>query len=151
MSNPTKKLGKIGNYQTASKSASSPVDMAKIDIAKYAKILIVLFIPYTFYHQHKGRYAIFGLIGREEMELMSYFLKITEPEDGKNQLETSYKMLQTMFQMVPKVFVAQSIRPDLLEPMVHYVNRLMIETHALPRNTKELIAAYVSKLNACAY
>ncbi len=27
----------------------------------------------------------------------------------------------------------------------------MIETHALPRSTKELIAAYVSKLNACAY
>jgi alkylhydroperoxidase family enzyme len=56
-----------------------------------------------------------------------------------------------MFQMVPKVFVAQSIRPDLLEPIVQYVNRLTIETHALPRVTKELIAAYVSKLNACAY
>jgi alkylhydroperoxidase family enzyme len=56
-----------------------------------------------------------------------------------------------MFQMVPKVFVAQSIRPDLLELIANYVNRLMIETHALPRTTKELIAAYVSKLNDCAY
>ncbi len=60
-------------------------------------------------------------------------------------------MLESMFQMVPKVFVAQSLRPDLLEPIVTYVNRLMIETHALSRSTKELIAAYVSKLNACAY
>ncbi|QTA92816.1 Uncharacterized protein dnm_089090 [Desulfonema magnum] len=38
--------------------------------------------------------------------------------------------------------MAQSIRPDLLETIVQYVNRLMIETHALPRSTKELIAAY---------
>jgi alkylhydroperoxidase family enzyme len=60
-------------------------------------------------------------------------------------------MLQTMFQTVPKVFVAQSIHPDLLESIVQYVNRLMIETHALPRSTKELIAAYVSKINSCAY
>ncbi len=82
---------------------------------------------------------------------MSYFLKVTEPEQGSGQLQKSYEMLETMFQMVPKVFVAQSIRPDLLEPIVQYVNRLMIETHALPRSTKELIAAYVSKLNACAY
>ena len=82
---------------------------------------------------------------------MSYFLKVSEPEQGHGQLQKSYDMLQTMFQMVPKVFVAQSIRPDLLEPIVQYVNRLMIETHALPRSTKELIAAYVSKLNACAY
>jgi alkylhydroperoxidase family enzyme len=56
-----------------------------------------------------------------------------------------------MFLVVPKVFVAQSLRPDLLEPMVTYVKRLMVETHALPRRTKELIAAYVSKVNACAY
>ena len=82
---------------------------------------------------------------------MSYFLKVTEPEHGNGQLQKPYEMLQTMFQTVPNVFVAQSIRPDLLEPIVQYVNRLMVETHALPRSTKELIAAYVSKLNACAY
>ena len=42
---------------------------------------------------------------------MSYFLKVTEPEHGNGQLQKSYEMLQTMFQIVPKVFVAQSIRP----------------------------------------
>ena len=82
---------------------------------------------------------------------MSYFFKVTEPEKAFGQLKSSYEMLESMFQMVPKVFVAQSLRPDLLEPIVTYVNRLMIETHALSRSTKELIAAYVSKLNACAY
>ena len=82
---------------------------------------------------------------------MSYFLKTVEPENADGQLQKSYEMLQTMFQIVPKVFVAQSIRPDLLEPIVTYVKRLMIDDHALPRSTKELIAAHVSKLNACAY
>jgi len=82
---------------------------------------------------------------------MSYMLKTTDVEEAEGQLKTSYDLLTTMFEMVPKVFVAQSIRPDLLEPITTYVNRLMIEDHALPRATKELIAAHVSKLNTCAY
>ena len=49
---------------------------------------------------------------------MSYFLKVTEPENADGELQKSYEMLQTMFQTVPKVFVAQSIRQDLLEPIV---------------------------------
>jgi len=55
-------------------------------------------------------------------------------------------MLQEMFQAVPK----ESIRPDLLELIVTYVKNLIIEDHGLNRATKELIAAYVSKINACA-
>lgn len=82
---------------------------------------------------------------------MSYFFPTTEPENATGKLQENYTTLTSMFQMVPKVFVAQSLRPDLLEPMVSYVNRLMIEDHGLPRSTKELMAAYVSKLNACAY
>ena len=82
---------------------------------------------------------------------MTYFLQTTEVDNAQGQLKQTYETLTTMFQMVPKVFTAQSIRPDLLEPIAAYVNRLMIETHALTRSTKELIAAYVSKLNACAY
>jgi len=82
---------------------------------------------------------------------MSYLLKTTAIEKAAGQLQATYDLLTTMFQTVPKVFVAQSIRPDLLEPIVTYVNRLMIEDHALPRSTKELIAAHVSKLNVCAY
>jgi alkylhydroperoxidase family enzyme len=60
-------------------------------------------------------------------------------------------MLQEMFQTVPKIFVAQSIRPDLLELIGKYVKNLMIEDHGLTRTAKELIAAHVSNLNACAY
>jgi len=82
---------------------------------------------------------------------VSYFLKTVEAENAAGQLKETYEMLETMFQMIPKVFVAQSMRPDLLDAIVTYVNRLMIETHALPRSTKELIAAYVSRLNSCVY
>ena len=82
---------------------------------------------------------------------MTYFLPTVEPEKADGQVKRAYDKLTTMFQTIPKVFVAQSIRPDLLEPIVTYVKRLMIDDHALPRSTKELIAAHVSKLNACAY
>ena len=82
---------------------------------------------------------------------MAYYFETVEPDNAKGSLKTTYATLQEMFMMVPKVFVAQSIRPDLLEPIVTYVQRLMVEDHALPRGTKELIAAHVSKLNACAY
>lgn len=82
---------------------------------------------------------------------MSYLLKTTEPEHASGRLQKSYETLQAMFPTISKLFVAQSIRPDLLPPIGQYIHRLMIETHALPRSTKELIATYVSKLNACAY
>ena len=82
---------------------------------------------------------------------MTYFFPTTAPEDATGSLKETYAALESMFHMVPKVFVAQSLRPDLLELVVGYVNRLLVEEHALPRTTKELIAAYVSKINACAY
>lgn len=82
---------------------------------------------------------------------MSYFLPTVEPEKADGQLKSAYDTLTNMFQMVPKVFVAQSIRPDLLELMVNYVHKLMIETHGLSRRTKELIASHVSRINFCDY
>ena len=82
---------------------------------------------------------------------MAYFIETTPPEKARGRLKVTYETLESMFMTIPKVFVAQSIRPDLLEPIVTYVKRLMIDDHALPRSTKELIAARVSRLNACAY
>lgn len=82
---------------------------------------------------------------------MSYYLKTTSPDKARGRLKVTYETLESMFMVVPKVFVAQSIRPDLLDAIVTYVKRLMIDEHALPRSTKELIAARVSRLNNCAY
>lgn len=82
---------------------------------------------------------------------MSYYINTVDPEKAEGQLKGAYDMLQEMFQTVPNVFISQSVRPDLLEAIVTYVNRLVVETHGLPRSTKELIAAHVSNLNSCAY
>ncbi len=82
---------------------------------------------------------------------MTCFFPTIVPETATGRMQKTYTTVTSMFHMVLKVFVAQSMRPDLLELIVNYVNRLMVEDHALTRSTKELIAAYVSKLNACAY
>ena len=59
--------------------------------------------------------------------------------------------MEGLLGMTPRVFVAMNLRPDLREPILDYVDRLLIAESLLSRVTKELIAARVSKLNACAY
>jgi hypothetical protein len=78
-------------------------------------------------------------------------VKTLSPEDESCIAEINEEM-KTMFGgMVPQVFTAMNLRPDLLESLLRYVKQLMIEDHGLNRFTKELLAAYVSKLNTCAY
>jgi uncharacterized peroxidase-related enzyme len=81
---------------------------------------------------------------------MSY-ISMINPENASGSLKSIYNLLEEKFHLVPKVFTALSLRPDLLEPVVQFVTRLMIDDHKLGRGTKELIAAYVSKINSCAY
>lgn len=76
---------------------------------------------------------------------------VVNPEHAPEDLKSTYAMLEQKFMVVPKVFAALSLRPDLLESLSQFVIRLMIEDHKLSRGTKELIAAYVSKINSCAY
>lgn len=80
-----------------------------------------------------------------------FYLPFVNPENASGDLRKIYDVLEEKFHLVPKVFTALSLRPDLLEPLVQFVIRLMIEDHGLSRGTKELIAAYVSKINSCAY
>ena len=81
---------------------------------------------------------------------MSY-LQTIPPEVATGKLKESYDTLKEMFDHIPNSYIGQSPRADLLELVVLYNKRLMVETHGLTRSTKELIAAYVSKLNACEY
>jgi hypothetical protein len=78
-------------------------------------------------------------------------VRTREVSESRDSLPNTYRLLHEMFGMVPKVFSSMTLRLDLLEPIVLYVKRLMIEDHGLSRVTKELLASYVSKLNACAY
>ncbi|MDZ7833525.1 MAG: hypothetical protein U5L07_17405 [Desulfobacterales bacterium] len=47
---------------------------------------------------------------------MNFFIQTQAPENAGGQLKSVYDTLSSMFQTVPKVFEAQSIRPDLLGP-----------------------------------
>ena len=79
------------------------------------------------------------------------YVAVVNPEHATEDLKRTYDMLEQKFMVLPKIFAALSLRPDLLEPLAQFVIRLMIDEHKLNRGTKELIAAYVSKVNSCAY
>lgn len=81
---------------------------------------------------------------------MSY-LQMLRHAEYPDSLVKSYETLRGMFGQVPKLFDAMNLRPELLEPLVTFINRLMVEEHRLSRTTKELIAGHVSKLNSCDY
>jgi hypothetical protein len=79
------------------------------------------------------------------------YLRTVPHEEATGTVKKAYDTLCEMFGRVPQMYVVQSIRPDLLHLIVLYMKGLFVETHALPRQTKELIAAHVSKLNSCEY
>lgn len=78
-------------------------------------------------------------------------LKTLLPEDDHQVDQINQEMAQMFGGMVPRIFTAMNLRGDLLRSILQYTKQLMFEDHALDRFTKELIAAYVSKLNSCAY
>jgi len=79
------------------------------------------------------------------------FIGTIPVNEADRELGQAYDTLQQAFGMVPGIFQSMSLRPDLLQPLTLFVKRLMVEDHALRRSTKELLAAYVSQLNSCAY
>jgi len=78
-------------------------------------------------------------------------VKTLAPEDDPQMAQVNEEMKEMFGGMVPQVFTAMNLRVDLLQSILKYVKQLMIEDHGLDRFTKELLAAYVSKLNTCAY
>lgn len=78
-------------------------------------------------------------------------IKTLTPEDDSRVVQINQKMEDMFGGMVPKVFTAMNLRTDLLETILQYTRQLMIEDHGNNRFTKEILAAYVSKLNSCAY
>ena len=81
---------------------------------------------------------------------MSY-IKTIDQNDATGQLKSIYDNLTDSVGMIPSIVKAQSLRPDLLEPLLDFLGALMMTEHGLSKTTKELIAAYVSKINSCEY
>ena len=81
---------------------------------------------------------------------MSY-IKTIDQKDATGQLKDIYDNLLGSFGMIPNIIKAQSLRPDLIEPLLGFLGALMETEHGLSKTAKELIAAYVSKINSCEY
>jgi hypothetical protein len=81
---------------------------------------------------------------------MSY-IKTIDQNDATGQLKDIYDNLSSNIGMIPNIIKVQSLRPDLLEPLLNFIGALMMSEHGLSKTTKELIAAYVSKINSCEY
>mgnify|MGYP006285521595 FL=1 len=82
--------------------------------------------------------------------VMNYIPTIPKAE-ADQELSAVYGFIEKSFGMLPAVFQSMSLRQDLLDPLALYVKRLMLEKHELSRFTKEILAAYVSRQNDCAY
>jgi len=73
-------------------------------------------------------------------------VKTLAPDDDPQVAQVNEEMKEMFGGMVPHVFTAMNLRVDLLQSLLKYVKQLMIEDHGLDRFTKELLAAYVSKM-----
>ena len=82
---------------------------------------------------------------------MSYIETIS-PDKAKGEVKNIYTEIRKFSGgMAPNILSVLSLRHDLMKAIGALYQRLMLEPHALDRVTKELIAAYVSKINACEY
>ncbi len=79
------------------------------------------------------------------------FIEVIEPEAAAGELATHYQRYEALFQMVPQLARIQSLRPDLMEATMLLGERLLLSDQALTMVTKQLLAAYVGRLDACEY
>ena len=73
-------------------------------------------------------------------------------EDAQGRVKEIYGQIKAAFGMVPNFFKAQAAAdPDWLELNWNREKKIMIETRALDRKTKELLAMAVSLVHRCEY
>lgn len=77
-------------------------------------------------------------------------VKLVQIEDGNNKVNEVYEDIKKNFGMVPNLFKAYAIRPEILEATWNRVKAVMV-VGKLPRQLKEMIAVVVSKVNGCQY
>jgi uncharacterized peroxidase-related enzyme len=78
--------------------------------------------------------------------------KLLSEEDAVGKAKDIYKEIKEAFGMVPNLFKAQAaVDPVWLELNWKREKTIMLETRALDRKTKELIAMTVSLVNGCEY
>lgn len=77
-------------------------------------------------------------------------VKLVKAEDGNNKVNEVFEDIRINFGMIPNLFKAYALRPEILEATWNRVKAVMVAGE-LPRQLKEMIAVVVSKVNGCQY
>ncbi len=77
-------------------------------------------------------------------------VQLVQVEDANGKAKEVFEDIQRSFGMVPNVFKAYALRPDILEAQWNKVKAVMQEGD-LPPDLKQMIAVVVSKANECQY
>lgn len=78
-------------------------------------------------------------------------IPVIEESEAQGSVKEIYAGIKKKLGIVPNVFKSTSSWPELLEAMMKLFETVMPSDTRLPRATKEMIAALVSKLNRCQY
>ena len=79
------------------------------------------------------------------------YIETIDQDDATGPLKAIYDNLSDSLGSIPNIIKVQSLRPDLIPHLMGFIGALMMTEHGLSKTTKELIAAYVSKINSCDY
>src|SRR3974377_2421311 len=77
---------------------------------------------------------------------MSYFPHVADENDL-----TSLRQIRDAYGFIPNFFRAQTIRPDLLDATVQFVQAILVKESALAREQKEYIFLVCSVANLSTY
>ncbi len=78
-------------------------------------------------------------------------IAVVEESQAQGSVKVIYEGIKKQMGIVPNVFKSASSWPELLKSIVKLFETVMTSETRLPRATKEMIAALVSKLNRCQY
>jgi len=81
---------------------------------------------------------------------MTYIFTVFEHE-ATGVVKEIYQDVKSHLGIVPNVFKATSLWPEVLEVQHKFFSTVMLQNTVLPRDVKEMIAVIVSKINSCQY
>ena len=82
------------------------------------------------------------------------FIKWVEDDDAEGPVAEAYQLWRQSNPgrtEMPEILKCFSLRPDFLQSVMHFSNQLHFSRGHLSRQTKEMLATYVSALNQCPY
>jgi alkylhydroperoxidase family enzyme len=88
---------------------------------------------------------------RQEAGMQSMFLAEVETHDGQGRYAQVIRQLRGQGLPVPQIMHLFAFKPDRTEHLAEFTHGVMRGTSPLPAGTRELIAAFISRQNACPF